>query len=178
MNDTFTWDNVDSIALRFSDSRLHRHCSDTVDITAILRANKKLKDDLIDLIRDLIYYTIEKSCVNTLDTSRIPLIAGELPLTWASPVGTNTKLTSAAKVVRTLNTIAKNHLNDFVIDINCGNLHYDTPYNGTNWDHVSNIPFPFDPIDPALPPAPLPIHSTLSLHPLEDDLLPLSMSSI
>jgi hypothetical protein len=104
MNDTFTWDNVESIALCFSDLRLHRHCSDT-DIMAILRANKKLKDDPankklkddpIDLIRDLIYYTIEKSCVNTLNTSRIPLIAGELPLTWASPVGTNTKLTSAA----------------------------------------------------------------------------------
>jgi hypothetical protein len=149
MNEAFTWDDtIDSIAFRFSDSRLHRHCSDTVDISVILKANKKLKDDPIDLIRDLIYDTIEKSCVNTLDNSRIPLIAGELPLTtWASPIGTKTKLNSAAKVVCTLNTVAKHNLNDFVIDINCDNLQYDTEYNGTNWDHVSSIPFPSDPMN-------------------------------
>jgi hypothetical protein len=153
MNETFTWDTVDSIAFRFTDSRLHLHCSDTVDITVILKANKQLKDDPIDLLRDLIYYTIEKSCVNTQDTSRIKLIASALPLTWASPVGTKTKLTSATKVLRTLNTVVKHHLNDFVIDINCANLYYDTDYNGTNWDHVSNLPFPFVPIPP---PDPLP----------------------
>jgi hypothetical protein len=112
MNKRFTWDNIDSIALHFSDSRLHWHCSDTVDITTILRANKKLKDGPIDLICGLIYYTIKKSCINTLDTSCIPLIAGELLLTWASPVRTNTKLTSATKVVCTLNTVAKHNLKD------------------------------------------------------------------
>jgi hypothetical protein len=138
---SFTWDSVDSIAFRFSDRTLHAQCSDSFEIGAILKNHKLLKIDPIDVIRELIYDLIESSCVNTTVLSRIRVIARNLPLTWASLTGTNTKLTSTAKLVRTLNNIAAIDDQDLIIDVNCTALYFHPDFNGTNWDHVSEEPF-------------------------------------
>ena len=147
---SFTWDSVHTIAFRFSEPTLHAQCSDSFEIGAILKTDKLLKIEPIDVIRELIYDLIESSCVNTTMPSRIHVIARKLPLTWASLTGTNTKLTSTAKLVRTLNNIALTPLQEFIVDVNCTALYFHSDFNGTDWDHVSEDinEFPPPPLDP------------------------------
>jgi hypothetical protein len=82
-------------------------------------------------------------------------------LTWAAPNGTHTKLTSVNKIVRTLNTLDKKNITDFIIDIDCDNLHFHPDHNGLNWDLVDTVPFPLATV--VLPvSSPPPFHSSTS----------------
>jgi hypothetical protein len=66
-------------------------------------------------------------------------------LTWAAPFWYKHKLKNSSSkllLVNSLSNLSTSNFHDFVIDVNCMNLHSHHDYNGMNWDHVSEDPFP------------------------------------